>query len=552
MIGVVATEAERPWVAEFFELFKTPWEFCRSGSNYDVLLCTTGDIPTHISKLLIVFSSQPLPEDARLNLKTAESNAAQLLQGPEGEVPIYGKCLAFEGGRSLGWQFAGATGGGAVESSLHGMRLVRVGFDLFEEVEHLLTHGQPVQHAAIPTLELHIAMLRRLIVESGMFLVEIPPIPQGYSMTACLTHDMDHPGLRFHGLDHTILGFLKRATVSSLVNFLRNRLSLDQLLRNWIAALKLPLVYSGVARDFWRQTERYIELEGDLASTFFVIPKKHEAGQRVGRQNSQRRASAYEAAEIAEDLRGIVASGREVGVHGLDAWMNASLGREEHELVAAAAGNGCTGVRMHWLCFDKDSPATSEAAGYDYDSTVGYNECVGYRSGTTQVYRPPGAKKLLELPLHLMDTALLYPAYLNLSQQQAAERVQSMVDHVNRIGGVLTVNWHDRSLAPERQWELPYRRLLTMLRERRAWCPPAAKAVRWFRRRRTAEWQSQAGEGGVVKLLLPEPEIALPGMVVHAYNLSDGSGTLKQPAKLPLPTQGAGSVAINRAGLVRA
>ena len=45
MIGVVAGEPEHAAVAEFFELFKTPWEFCRPGKRYDVLLCSNDRIP---------------------------------------------------------------------------------------------------------------------------------------------------------------------------------------------------------------------------------------------------------------------------------------------------------------------------------------------------------------------------------------------------------------------------------------------------------------------------------------------------------------------------
>ena len=40
MIGVVAHDAERAVIREFFELFKTPWEFCRPGIAYDVLICS--------------------------------------------------------------------------------------------------------------------------------------------------------------------------------------------------------------------------------------------------------------------------------------------------------------------------------------------------------------------------------------------------------------------------------------------------------------------------------------------------------------------------------
>ena len=40
MIGVIANPSERSIVNEFFELFKTPWEFYRSDRHYDVLLCS--------------------------------------------------------------------------------------------------------------------------------------------------------------------------------------------------------------------------------------------------------------------------------------------------------------------------------------------------------------------------------------------------------------------------------------------------------------------------------------------------------------------------------
>ena len=40
MIGVIAKRADASVVRELFELFKTPWEFYRDGSHYDVLLCS--------------------------------------------------------------------------------------------------------------------------------------------------------------------------------------------------------------------------------------------------------------------------------------------------------------------------------------------------------------------------------------------------------------------------------------------------------------------------------------------------------------------------------
>src|SRR6185369_8504752 len=132
----------------------------------------------------------------------------------------------------------------------------------------------------------------------------------------------------------------------------------------------------------------------------------------------------------------------------------------EREAVAAASEHAVAGVRMHWLFFDDESPARLENAGYAYDSTYGYNDTVGFRAGTLQVFKPLAARTLLELPLHVMDTALFYPTHLDLAPEAAKHTVAALIDEAERQGGVLTVNWHDRSIAPERLWDDFYLDLL--------------------------------------------------------------------------------------------
>ena len=45
----------------------------------------------------------------------------------------------------------------------------------------------------------------------------------------------------------------------------------------------------------------------------------------------------------------------------------------------------------------------------------------------------------MELPLHVMDTALFYPGYLNLSEADAEKMVWLLLDDVARFGGALTI-----------------------------------------------------------------------------------------------------------------
>lgn len=139
---------------------------------------------------------------------------------------------------------------------------------------------------------------------------------------------------------------------------------------------------------------------------------------------------------------------------------------------------------MHWLLQDASTPASLESAGYEYDSTSGYNETVGFRNGTGQVFRPLSATSLLELPMHIQDGALFYGTRLDLSEEEAHTRCLNIIRHAENAGGVVTVLWHDRSHGPERFWGGFYLRLIASLKERQTWFDTASAIVSWFRARR--------------------------------------------------------------------
>jgi peptidoglycan/xylan/chitin deacetylase (PgdA/CDA1 family) len=291
------------------------------------------------------------------------------------------------------------------------------------------------------------------------------------------------------------------------------------LLANWAAVLKLPFVYLGLSKDFWREfANLYQLLEREFRSTFFIIPYKNRPGITANGSAPSFRASRYGAQDIADVIRSLIFSGHEVGLHGIDAWTDSSKGREELQEIQRLTGVSETGVRMHWLYFDQHSPKTLEKAGAAYDSTFGYNRTVGYRAGTTQVYKPLETTRLLELPLHVMDTALFYPSHLELSPRQATVMLNQMQNNAVRFGGVLTVNWHDRSLAPERLWEAPYRDLLAGMKLSGAWFATAGQAVSWFRMRRSATFEMDPAEPGTVCVKIPADQAEnLPRLRLRAH-----------------------------------
>ncbi len=523
MIGVIASETEHAVVREFFELFKTPWEFHRPGASYDVLICAHGSVPENNATLLLLYGAQRQPFEESRGLKTSCISGQDFVSFRGQRIPIYGSCLLFDSVDSELLVHGSTNRSAALQLTKDTQLIVRLGFDLFSEVRHLLTEGQPVELANIPTIELHISLIRELIVGHGVPLVEIPPVPGGYAFLVCLTHDVDHFRLRYHRFDHAMFGFLYRAVIGSLINLCRGRKSLREMLTNWKSAALLPFVYLGLARDPWDQLDRYAELEKDLASTYFVLPRKGHAGIDPKGHFRAKRASRYAAADIAAELASLLSPTSEIALHGIDAWRESAKGREERTRIQEITGALEIGVRMHWLYFNAESPSKLEQAAFSYDSTIGYNETIGYRAGTTQVYKHLLAEDLLELPLHLMDTALFYPSYLDLSDRQARSATLELIQNAAQFGGVLTVNWHDRSLGPERLWANAYMTLLQDLRAKTPWFATATQAVSWFRKRRTISFASVTQDGGNIRVQLTANRNTanLPPLTVRVYNGSN-------------------------------
>ena len=473
---------------EFFQLFKTPWEMYCPGRNYDVVIADGEHIPRCQAKLLLIYGASSKPTDQRSLFVPREPSPHQIVANGE-KLPIYGDLLTFEDAPEAACCLTldSRKAGFRIRSS--STTLTRVGYDLFEEVRILLSLGQPVEQASIPTLDIHIKMLRNWILGEGIPLVEVPPVPAGHSHIVCLSHDIDFVGIRNHKFDHTMWGFLYRSTIGSIRNWFRRRISLIQVLRSWWAVASLPFVYLGWIKDFWEPFEWYLEAEKGLPSTYFLIPFPGRAGVKVPGPYPSRRAAAYDLDDLAPSITLLKAARCELGVHGIDSWNDVDKGRTELAKLQAVSGESTVGIRMHWLLQDSNTMTALERSGYAYDSTSGYNETIGYRNGTTQVFRPLGVTRLLEVPLHIQDGALFYPQRLDLSESQASIRCRSMIDKAVEYGGVLTILWHDRSHGPERFWGDFYVGLVGSLRSSSGWFATTRQAADWFRKRREAHFE---------------------------------------------------------------
>lgn len=513
---MISKKEEREAVSEFFELFKTPWEFYRRDRSYDVIISTLDEGGELDARLVVIYGCGQGRFDFDHDIVLRSRQSETTLTYDCTVFPVYTGVLVFRRrGRTV--IEAGDTGeptGLAFEGSKR--TIIRVGYNLFEEVSFLFARGQPAHNALVPTLEIHRSMVRDWMVHAGMSVLEVPPVPGGYDFIVCLTHDVDFAGIRHHKLDHTVWGFLYRALLGSLFNIHKRKRPLRRLQQNWKAVLSLPRVYRGQKGDFWLQFDRYLELEKDLGSTFFVIPFKNRAGCDVSGQTHYRRAARYDVTDIQSQLKTLRKHRCEIGLHGIDAWQDVQRARQECNRLSTATGQSPNGVRMHWLYYDGRSPRILEQAGLWYDSTCGYNDAVGFRGGTTQVFRPPGVQKLLEMPMNIQDTALFIR--MGLSDNQALQECQKAIHSTLIYGGVLVVNWHHRSIAPERLWDDFYVRLLEELMKYRIWFATAHEIVNWFDKRRCVRFERMQSDNDRIALCLTRKDESGPSLSWRTYH----------------------------------
>ena len=389
MIGVIAKTSELRIAEEFFQLFKTPWEFCVTDRIYDVVITTGEDLPKKVTgRLLVVYSSVTTRFDDHLGVATESIERCSWVDWQDSAFPVYGD-LVFSGFRPVGQPLMCRQGTGLAPSwQAQSTRLFASGTICSPRWSFCCRKGSLPRNAQIPTLDTHISLLRAIMVQAGVPFVEVPPVPAGCDFMACLTHDVDFVGIRDHKCDHTMWGFLYRCLVGSLVRTVRGELPWAKCRQNWTAALSLPLVYLGLRDDFWLEFERYMEIERGLGATFFFIPLKGVAGTLGSTPAPDHRAAKYDIAGIREQVVELVRKGFEVGLHGIDAWQDSQSARSEQRRVSEVAGLAVVGTRMHWLYWMGSSPKALEDAGMAYDSTFGYNDAIGFRAGNESIVLP--------------------------------------------------------------------------------------------------------------------------------------------------------------------
>ena len=141
MIGVIASERERNVVKEFFELFKTAWEYYSPDHYYDVIISTEKNIIKNGCRLEVIYCSDKPPLDYGKEFGIKGKYKEALLEYESVEIPIYRGLITFKGEGKPIVRLKGCFERAGVKIEISGKRIALLGYNLFKEVDFLLCSG---------------------------------------------------------------------------------------------------------------------------------------------------------------------------------------------------------------------------------------------------------------------------------------------------------------------------------------------------------------------------------------------------------------------------
>ncbi len=238
----------------------------------------------------------------------------------------------------------------------------------------------------------------------------------------CLTHDIDH--IKKYRI-YPPLGSLKRAlqkrkikkAFSILKDYLKTKLHLK--------------------KDLLLDTFEYIinlEQKYNFNSSFYFITNNKD----YSLNNSQTK-------NIITKLN---KKGFEIGIHpSFNAYNNLPVLKKEKAKLEQIIKKPIMGGRQHYLKWEcPQSWNIWEEANLQYDSTVGFNEYEGFRSGICHPFQPfdiinNKIIKIYEVPLILMDWTLIFGQ--KLSPEKGLKKMLDLLKLTKKYHGVFVLLWHN-------------------------------------------------------------------------------------------------------------
>lgn len=243
--------------------------------------------------------------------------------------------------------------------------------------------------------------------------------PDDKKFAVVLTHDIDDV---FLTLRHALRSFIPFPINKDFFGF-------KKLLITKIREKKSPYLNFSKIID--------LEKKYNAKSSFYFLADENDIfGNKYLLENLQ------------EEISYIIDEGCEIGLHtGYNAFDNLYDIKKQKNKIEQIIQKRIISVRNHLLRFKiPESWELLSDAGFEYDTSLGYYDMIGFRNGMCHPFQPFNLIKnkkieISEIPVCVIDIALF--SYMKINAIKSWEYIKNLIDTVERFGGVVTILWHN-------------------------------------------------------------------------------------------------------------
>lgn len=335
-------------------------------------------------------------------------------------------------------------------------------------------HKQKI--ANFPIVNVYISFLKSLFEK--IFHVSFMPIwPNGKQCAIGLSHDVDRPD------KYAILKgpyFNRGLTYKNGMPIIIQKMG----------ALKQRLCDKNTD-DYWL-FEKIMDVEEKLGlrSTFFF------AAANIFDELGTRYDVAYDITtpKFVKLFPQLLARGFEIGLHAsYNAYQNEGFFIKERQKLAEISKCNIAGLRHHYWHMNKNVDKTlifHEKAGFEYDSSIAFNEHLGFRRNVALPYYPWSDNlqrplKTMQLPVFCMDGNLFYHS---IDANEAVQRVTDFIKIIKQYRGIGIMDWHVRTSFPMHNeyhdWGTAYIKIIEYLSAHsEIWVTRLDEIISWLKKR---------------------------------------------------------------------
>lgn len=269
-----------------------------------------------------------------------------------------------------------------------------------------------------------------------------------------LSHDVDY-------INKTIQLRLKQTAFNSF-NTIKSITQPIKFLQNLKKTIKFAFSNPSYwCFDYWQNLEK----SHNKTSTFYIYVKNESKSFKSWLIDPSYDIKTN--TKLQNKLKELYVNGFKIGLHGsYESAKNFNRLKEEKEILEQTLGIKVTKTRQHWLNYFETTTPKSHEKLFEFDSTLGWNDRIGFRSGCACLYNPYDFENqkgygYQVIPQIIMDSNV----YDYTDDEEIFQKAKDMLTTSKEVSRTthVSISWHQRVCSSDYKWHKFYEEIINAL-----------------------------------------------------------------------------------------